>query len=153
MDSTEFTTICSTDATPVRPTTLDDTAPVDDAHATTAPDASVSNPEVSPPATFKTRQLKITDAPVEGRHPGLRIQGRWLAEAGFSIGEYVRISVSWQRLIIEVLHPDCVTERPTTREERHLALKETLLSCRTHFAAASHLTRSCGEAPQHGDAP
>ena len=63
----------------------------------------------------------------------------------------MQISVSWQRLQIEVLHPDCVTQRPTTREERHLALKETLLSRRTDFAAASHLTRSCGQAPQHGD--
>src|SRR5882724_2603454 len=112
MDNIEFTTICSTDATPVRPTSLDNTAPIDDVHAATATDASVSNPEVSPPANFKTRQLKITAAPVEGSHPGLRIQGRWLAETGFSIGEHVRISGSWQRLLIEVLHPDCVTQGP-----------------------------------------
>ena len=151
MDSTESTTVCPMDATPVQPTSLGDTPLVGDVHAATSADASVSNPEVSPPANFKTRQLKITDAPLEGSFPGLRIQGRWLAEAGFSIGGHVRVSVSWQRLLIEVLHPDCVIQRATTREERHLALKQTLLSRRTDFAAASHLTRSCGGAPQHGD--
>jgi hypothetical protein len=151
MDSTESTTVCPMDAIPVQPTSLGGTPPVGDVHTVTSADAPVSNPEVSPPANFKTRQLKITDAPLEGSYPGLRIQGRWLAEAGFSIGGHVRVSVSWQRLLIEVLHPDCVTQRPTTREERQLALKQTLLSRRTDFAAASHLTRSCGEAPQHGD--
>ena len=151
MDNTESTTVCPMDATPVQPTSLGDTPPVGNVHAATSADASVSNPEVSPPANFRTRQLKITDAPIEGSHPGLRIQGRWLGEAGFSVGGHVQISVSWQRLQIEVLHPDCVTQRPTTRAERHLALKETLLSRRTDFAATSHLTRSCGGAAQHGD--
>jgi len=150
MDSNEFTTGCPMDATPVQPTSLDDTLPVGDVHAATTAGGSVSNHEVRPPANFKTRQLKITDAPIEGSHPGLRIQGRWLAEAGFSVGGHVQISVSWQHLLIEVLRPDFVTQRPTTREERHLALKETLLSRRTEFATTSHLTRSRDGAPQHG---
>jgi hypothetical protein len=149
MDNTQVTTECSMDATPVWPTSLGDTPPIGDVHTMATASTAVSNPEVSPPANFKTRQLKITDAPV-GRHPGLRIHGKWLKEAGFSIGGHVRISVAWQCLLVEVLHPDCVAQRPTTREEHHLALKDRLLSRRTDFAAASHLTRSRAEAPQHG---
>lgn len=149
MDNSESTTVCSTDATPVQPMSLGDTPPVGDVHTMATASTAVSNPGVSPPANFKTRQLKITDAPVEGWLPGLRIHGKWLKEAGFSIGGHVRISVAWQCLLVEVLHPDCAAQRPTTREEHHLALKDRLLSRRTDFAAASHQTRSCAEAPQH----
>lgn len=75
MDNRESTTVCPMDATPVQPMSLGDTPPVGNVHAATAAYASVSSPEVSPPANFKTRQLKITDAPGGGWVPGLRIQG------------------------------------------------------------------------------
>ena len=152
MDNSESTTACPTDATSVQPTSLGDTPPVGTVHAATTADASVSDPEVSPPAKFKSRQLKISEAPGGGWDPGLRMQGKWLKEAGFSIGGHVQVSVSWQRLLIEVTPPGFVSEL-STREKRHLAFKDTLQSCRADFAAAvlSRPNTACGGAMRHSD--
>jgi hypothetical protein len=152
MDNTESTTVCPMEATPAQPTSLGDTPPVGNVHAATAAEASVSNPEGSPPERFNSRQLKITETPGRDWLPSLRIQGKWLKEAGFSIGEHVRVSVSWQRLLIEVMPSECVT-RLSIREERHLAFKDNIQTCRADFAAAvlSHPKPACGGAMRHGD--
>ena len=64
----------------------------------------------------------------------------------------MRISVSWQRLLIEVMPPECVAKH-SIREERHLALQNNLQSRRADFAAAalSHQNPACGRATRHGD--
>lgn len=38
--------------------------------------------------------------------PFLRLQGRWLDEAGFAIGANVQIAVSRGRLVVEVIEPE-----------------------------------------------
>lgn len=38
--------------------------------------------------------------------PFLRLQGRWLDEAGFAIGANVRVAVSAGRLVVEVISTD-----------------------------------------------
>lgn len=37
--------------------------------------------------------------------PFLRLRGRWLDEAGFTIGANVRVEVSAGRLVVEVVEP------------------------------------------------
>ena len=37
--------------------------------------------------------------------PFLRLQGRWLDEAGFAIGANVRVEVSAGRLVVELVEP------------------------------------------------
>lgn len=43
--------------------------------------------------------------------PFLRLQGRWLDEAGFAIGSNVQIAVSRGRLIVEVIEPVAQQEK------------------------------------------
>lgn len=38
--------------------------------------------------------------------PFLRLQGRWLDQAGFAIGANVRVQVSSGRLVLEVIEPE-----------------------------------------------
>jgi hypothetical protein len=38
--------------------------------------------------------------------PLLRLQGRWLAKAGFAIGSEVRVEVTDGRLVLEVIEPE-----------------------------------------------
>jgi toxic protein SymE len=38
--------------------------------------------------------------------PFLRLQGRWLAQAGFAIGSQVRVEVTAGRLVLEVIEPE-----------------------------------------------
>lgn len=38
--------------------------------------------------------------------PFLRLQGRWLDQAGFAIGANVRVEVSSGRLVLEVIEPE-----------------------------------------------
>lgn len=46
--------------------------------------------------------------------PFLRLQGRWLDEAGFTIGANVRVKVAAGRLVLEVVaEPAPVQEKPS----------------------------------------
>ena len=38
--------------------------------------------------------------------PSLRLQGRWLEQAGFSIGQTIRIRIRAGRLVLEPVKPD-----------------------------------------------
>jgi toxic protein SymE len=38
--------------------------------------------------------------------PFLRLQGRWLDQAGFAIGTQVRVEVDHGRLVVEAIDPD-----------------------------------------------
>ena len=38
--------------------------------------------------------------------PFLRLQGRWLDQAGFAIGTQVRVEVDHGRLVVEVIDPN-----------------------------------------------
>lgn len=38
--------------------------------------------------------------------PFLRLQGRWLDQAGFAIGANVRVAVNSGRLVLEVIEPE-----------------------------------------------
>jgi hypothetical protein len=40
----------------------------------------------------------------------LRLQGRWLDEAGFTIGAQVRVQVMPGRLVLEVIEPECTVK-------------------------------------------
>jgi Toxin SymE, type I toxin-antitoxin system len=42
--------------------------------------------------------------------PTLRLQGRWLDQAGFAIGAKIGVQVMPGRLVLEVLEPQCVAE-------------------------------------------
>ncbi len=65
---------------------------------------------------MKRRRLKVSRTHVESRAraarvalppiPQLRIQGRWLDEAGFTIGSRVRIAVARGLLALEVIDTD-----------------------------------------------
>jgi hypothetical protein len=41
--------------------------------------------------------------------PFLRLQGRWLARAGFAVGTHVRVQVERRRLVLEVIEPQSAT--------------------------------------------
>jgi hypothetical protein len=75
---------------------------------------------VCPAEKFKERVLTIGDCSIESSAsptrmtnkswlkvpslaPSLRLQGRWLDQAGFPIGAKVRVSVTSGRLVIETL--------------------------------------------------
>lgn len=90
---------------------------------TTAPPsgADVPLPAIAPvPLSADARHLTVGSVPSEKSHPPgkplvfkigsppeplplLRVQGRWLDRAGFPIGTKVRVLVSPERLIIEVV--------------------------------------------------
>lgn len=38
--------------------------------------------------------------------PFLRLQGRWLDQAGFAVGAQVRVEVGRGRLVVEVIRPE-----------------------------------------------
>jgi toxic protein SymE len=44
--------------------------------------------------------------------PFLRLQGRWLDQAGFAIGANVRVEVAAGRLVLEVVVADAEQEQP-----------------------------------------
>ncbi len=69
----------------------------------------VSESESNPPESKIEKWVKRTRA-----DPFLRLKGRWLAEAGFSIGGKVRVAVSPGRLVIEMvgLAPEQVPHLP-----------------------------------------
>jgi hypothetical protein len=50
-----------------------------------------------PPATHHVRQLTV------GYDPNIRLQGRWLENAGFKRDAKVRVNVHERRLVIEVI--------------------------------------------------
>ena len=68
------------------------------------------------PPPLKPRRLKVSYTRPDSRStqplvphllpmPFLRLRGRWLDEAGFTIGRDVRIEVSAGRLVLEVIDP------------------------------------------------
>lgn len=44
--------------------------------------------------------------------PSLRLQGRWLDQAGFAIGANVRVAVTRGRLVLEVIESGSQHEQP-----------------------------------------
>jgi hypothetical protein len=52
--------------------------------------------------------------PVPAPMPFLRLQGRWLDQAGFAIGAQVQVAVSRGRLVVEVVEPTL----PARKEKR-----------------------------------
>lgn len=65
---------------------------------------------------LKPRRLKVSYTQPDSRSrepqvphllpmPFLRLRGRWLDEAGFTIGSDVRVEVSAGRLVLEVIDP------------------------------------------------
>ena len=70
--------------------------------------ADEPSPTESPPPQLRCRRLKVgyayTDPERNLPHrpvPHLRLAGRWLKDAGFTIGQHVKIEVSEGRLTIE----------------------------------------------------
>ena len=53
--------------------------------------------------------------------PVLRLQGRWLDEAGFAIGMQVGVQVMRGRLVLETLGPKYVVESDVKRARRSRA--------------------------------
>jgi hypothetical protein len=58
--------------------------------------------------------------------PYLRLKGKWLAQAGFESGTYVRVEVEQGRLVITPLPPDlkAVTEEIESLETQLVVLRE-----------------------------
>lgn len=54
------------------------------------------------PESRAVRPRTLPTAPM----PFLRLQGRWLDQAGFAIGANVQIAVSPGRLVVEVIEPE-----------------------------------------------
>ena len=62
---------------------------------------------------MNSRQLKVSyqTAPSQERYrvlprkPFLRLQGRWLDDAGFAVGANVHVQVEPGRLVLEVIDP------------------------------------------------
>ena len=54
------------------------------------------------PESRAARPRYLPTAPM----PFLRLQGRWLDEAGFAIGANVQVVVSPGRLVVEVIEPE-----------------------------------------------
>ena len=54
------------------------------------------------PESRAARPRYLPTAPM----PFLRLQGRWLDQAGFAIGANVRVEVSAGRLVVEVIESD-----------------------------------------------
>jgi hypothetical protein len=55
------------------------------------------------------RRLTVSYCPTNNERgviPYLRLKGKWLEQAGFSIGNYVQVEIEQGRLIIAALHPD-----------------------------------------------
>lgn len=67
---------------------------------------------------MNSRRLKVSYWRPESRvplhrllpMPFLRLQGRWLDQAGFAIGADVRVQVTPGRLVLEVIEPECAVE-------------------------------------------
>jgi hypothetical protein len=53
--------------------------------------------------------------------PFLRLQGRWLDEAGFAIGAQVCVQVMPGRLVLEVIEPERTVEPDVERPRRSRA--------------------------------
>jgi hypothetical protein len=57
-----------------------------------------------PPVNFDSHEMTVSHI---GPHvPFLRLQGRWLDRAGFSVGTRVRVDVSTRRLIVEAIESE-----------------------------------------------
>jgi len=54
----------------------------------------------------ESRAAHPSRRPPSAPKPFLRLQGRWLDEAGFAIGAPVRVVVSAGRLVIEAIEPE-----------------------------------------------
>jgi hypothetical protein len=84
---------------------------------TARPDIARVEPPVSAPP-LKPRTLTVSDGP---HGAALRLQGRWLEQAGFAVGTRVHVQVSTGRLIVNVIEealgtsgdaPRCVHDTP-----------------------------------------
>ncbi len=56
------------------------------------------------PVVFDSHKITIID--MGSDIPFLRLRGRWLDRAGFSVGTRVRVDVSERRLIVQVIPPE-----------------------------------------------
>jgi len=66
---------------------------------------------------MNSRQLKVSYRPTQSHVPPrmpspmpfLRLQGRWLDRAGFTVGANVHVQVEPGRLVLEVIDPQAET--------------------------------------------
>lgn len=91
-------------------------------------DSLVKDAETTAP--ISTRRLTVSTCPAkfhwDGRMhtssrlpppvPYVRMQGKWLARAGFAIGSAVRVSVTPGRLVLEVVSISPPSKRPAQRD-------------------------------------
>jgi hypothetical protein len=56
---------------------------------------------------FKDRKLKIIKSFSTNPTAGLLLKGRWLEQAGFAIGDRVRVQIQNKRLVVTVLEQAC----------------------------------------------
>lgn len=78
--------------------------------------AYIPDTEHERPDSMNSRRLTVSYTTPESRAarvrellapmPFLRLQGRWLDQAGFAIGANVRVEVSNGRLVLEVIEPE-----------------------------------------------
>ena len=54
---------------------------------------------------FESRHLTVSDCPTSQHGAFIRIMGRWVESAGFTIGSKVNVEVSRGRLVIELAPP------------------------------------------------
>jgi hypothetical protein len=85
-----------------------------DQQKASTPPSSPSDTEILPlpeawpyPSATHVRRLTVVRLPdgTDALVPLLRIKGRWLEQAGFSVGRPVRVSVLPNRLVIDLIPP------------------------------------------------
>jgi Toxin SymE, type I toxin-antitoxin system len=82
------------------------------------PTLEPAQPSISPDSTPildprpEIRRLMVSYAPIGGfpATPMLRLQGRWLERAGFTVGRIVKVHVNCGRLVIEPTEPERVPQ-------------------------------------------
>jgi hypothetical protein len=70
------------------------------------------------PLPLESRQLTVQRGPGTGWTPSLRLQGQWLAQAGFGIGANVRVLLAPGRLVVELSERDPDSVEPRIRRRR-----------------------------------
>lgn len=102
------------------------------------------------PPQFKPRHLTVSDISLTHESaPYIRLRGKWLAQAGFNVGDSIRVTVEPQRLVIEPKAPE-INSKSQIQAERRAALRETALhelaaAVAAHPAPAS--VQAVGDAP------
>ena len=106
--------------------------------------------DLQAPPQFKPHHLTISDIPLtHDSAPFIRLRGKWLAQAGFNVGDPIRVTVAPQRLVIELKAPEvdsqCQIQGERRAASRETALRDLAAAVAAHPAPVS--TQAVGDKP------